>query len=114
LISVAYVNQHQKFIFKNKKAPKPRSRPVRPRSKPTVITAPSLPWWSPHPRHVELKEAVLEREGDENVVVAAVDLAAGVCLLEGDDDDGGVPAGEVVTGVGQEADLVVGDGLATM
>jgi hypothetical protein len=44
------------------------------------------------------------------VVGAAVDLAVGVRLLEGD-DDGGVPAGEVVTGVGRETDLAVSDGV---
>jgi hypothetical protein len=59
---------------------------------------------------VEPKETVAEREGDDNVVVVAVGLAVGVRLVEGG-DDGGVPAGEVVAGVGWEADLVVGDGV---
>jgi hypothetical protein len=39
-VSAAYVRRHQKSIFKNKKTPNPRSRLVRPRSKPTIIGPP--------------------------------------------------------------------------
>jgi hypothetical protein len=44
LVSTAYVSWYQKLIF-NRKKPEPRSRPVRPKSEPTVMTPPTDPGW---------------------------------------------------------------------
>jgi hypothetical protein len=48
IVSNSYVNQYQKLIFKNKKISEPKSRSIRPKSKPIVVLP--LPWWSSHPR----------------------------------------------------------------
>jgi hypothetical protein len=39
-MSVSYVSRHQKYFFKNKKTPEPRSRPVGPRFEPAIVELP--------------------------------------------------------------------------
>jgi hypothetical protein len=46
-VSVSYVSRHQKYFFKNKKTPEPRSRPVGPRFKPAIVEP---PYAAPLPR----------------------------------------------------------------
>jgi hypothetical protein len=40
LVLGAYVNRHEKSVFKNKKTPEPRSRPMRSRSELSIVRLP--------------------------------------------------------------------------